>query len=283
MFARAVDALWARHGIVTVLDNHVSRASWCCDLTDGNGWWDAAFGYNAWNSRFFGARDWLAGLAAMARWAREHDGVVALALRNEPREFLLQGLDGRAGWYRYMRAGGEAVHAAHPDVLVLVAGAQSATDLLHVRDPGRMLDTTGWRDKLVWELHAYSFTVTFPDPFQRCEHVKTQYGLFAGFVLEQGKAYTAPLMLSEFGVGMQGGGPDGLHEKDDRYLRCLVSYMQENDAEWAVWAVQGSYYVRDKVVDSDESWGLLNHDWSGWRNPAFPAMLGAMWNVTQHP
>lgn len=293
VFGAVVDKLFAR-GIVTILDNHVSKASWCCNLTDGNGWWDDAFGYNTWNSRFFRTSDWLAGLQAMAAWAKAaHPGVAAMSLRNELREFLLQNLNGgRADWYTYVKRGGDLVHATHPDVLVLVGGTQSTTDLLHLRSSvvggspgGRMLDTSGWAGKHVWEMHAYSFTVTFPDAFQNCDIVKAQYGAFVGFVLEQGKRYTGPLILSEFGVGMEGGPAEfnGLSEKDDRYLRCMVSYMENNDADWAVWAIQGSYYVRDKKVDSDESWGLVKHDWSGWRNPAFAGRLGKMWNVTQGP
>lgn len=287
VFARVVDALYAR-GVVTILDNHVSRASWCCDLTDGNGWWDEAFGYNTWNSRFFKTQEWLAGLKAMAAWARDgRPGVVGMSLRNEIREFLLQDLNGRADWYKYVKMAGDLVHATHPDVLVIVGGVQSTTDLLHLRSSnrggGKMLDTSGWAGKHVWEMHAYSFTVTFPDAFHNCDIVKTQYGAFVGFVLEQNKAYTGPLILSEFGVGMQGGEFDGLSDKDNRYLSCLVSYMENNDADWAVWAVQGSYYVRGGQVDYDESWGLMNHDWTGWRNPAFPGKLGNMWKMTQQP
>jgi hypothetical protein len=281
VFTATVDKLWAR-GIMTIMDNHVSRASWCCDLTDGNGWWDEAFGYNPWNSRFFKTQDWLAGLQAVAAWAQSHPGVVALSLRNELRAFLLQDLNGRADWYKYMKQAGDLVHQTHPDVLVIVGGPQSATDLLHIRT-GQMLDTSGWPGKHVWEMHAYSFTVTFPDAFKNCDIVKTQYGLMDGFVLEQGKPYTGPLILSEFGVGMQGGEFDGLNEQDNRYLECLVSYMQNNDAEWAVWAIQGSYYVRQGVVDHDETWGLMDYEWKGWRNPGFPKRLGAMWQMTQHP
>lgn len=283
VFAAAVDKLYAR-GIVTILDNHVSKASWCCGLTDGNGWWDEGFGYNDWNSRFFNTRAWVRGLEAMAAWARSHPGVVAMSLRNEVREFLLQGSNGpRDDWYRFIKEGGDAVHAANPDVLIVVGGTQSSTDLTHLRDGRRMLDTSGWPGKHVWEMHAYSFTVTFPDLFGNCDIVRTEYGLFSGFVLEQDKAYTGPLILSEFGVGMEGGDRDGLSEKDDRYLSCLVSYMEDNDADWAVWAIQGSYYVRDGQVDYDETWGLMNHNWTGWRNPAFPAKLGKMWNMTQGP
>jgi hypothetical protein len=282
VYGAVVDALWAR-GVMTLLDNHVSRASWCCNLTDGNGWWDTAFGYNEWNSRFFHTQDWLSGLQAMATWATSHRGVAAMSLRNEMREFLLQGLNGRQDWYDLVGQAGTLVHAANPDVLVVVGGTQSSTDLTHVR--GRMLDTSGWPGKHVWEMHAYSFTVTYPNLLGNCDSVKLEYGAFAGFVLEQGEAYTAPLILSEFGVGMTGGpaSNQGLDDQDWNYLTCLVGYMESNDAEWAVWALQGSYYVRDGTVDYDEGWGVLNHDWSDWRNPDFPSMLGGMWNVTQGP
>ncbi|KAK0723056.1 glycoside hydrolase family 5 protein [Lasiosphaeria miniovina] len=280
VFGAVVDTLWA-NGVMTVLDNHVSRASWCCNLTDGNGWWDSGFGYNSWNSRFFNTQSWLAGLQAMAAWSQGHRGVVAMSLRNEIREFLLQGINRRADWYNYVKQAGDLVHATHPDVLVLVGGTQSTTDLTHVRS--KMLDTSGWAGKHVWEMHAYSFTVTFPDPFTSCDAVQAEYGLFAGFVLEQGKPYTGPLVLSEFGVGMTGGSERGLVPKDSRYLACITAYMQNNDADWAVWAVQGSYYVRDGNVDADEGWGLLDHEWRDWRNQAFPGMLGSMWTVNQGP
>lgn len=284
VLGRVVDGLFER-GVLTILDNHVSRASWCCDLTDGNGWWDEAWGYNTWNSRFFNTKDWLAGLEAMATWGAQHPGVVGYGLRNELREFLLQDLNGRADWYTFVKKGGDVVHKAHPDALVLVGGVQSSTDLLHLRsgEAGRMLDTSGWAGKHVWEMHAYSFTVTFPDAFNNCDIVKAQYGAFVGFVLEQGKPYTGPLILSEFGVGMEGGEFDGLSEKDNRYLNCLVSYMENNDADWAVWAIQGSYYVRDGKTDYDETWGLMNRNWTGWRNPAFSAKLGKMWKMAQQP
>lgn len=93
VYGAVVDTLWSR-GVMTVMDNHVSKASWCCNLTDGNGWWKDAFGYNPENSRYFDTANWLAGLNATAAWAQGHEGVVAMSLRNEIRQFLLQGLDG---------------------------------------------------------------------------------------------------------------------------------------------------------------------------------------------
>ena len=280
VFGTVVDALWAR-GVMTLLDNHVSKAQWCCNLTDGNGWWDTAFGYNDLNSRYFHTQDWLTGLQAQAAWALDHQGITAMSLRNELRAFLLQDTNGRQDWYNLIQQAGTLVHQTNPNVLIVVGGVQSATDLTHVRS--KALDTSGWPGKHVWEFHAYSFTVTFPNPFNSCGIVADEYGLFVGFVLEQGQAFTGPLILSEFGVGMTGGPNNGLNNQDFTYLNCLRDYMTNNDADWSHWALQGSYYVREGQANYDEGWGLLTNDWSTLRNPAFPGMLGNMWQMTQHP
>ncbi|KAH8705248.1 cellulase family protein [Talaromyces proteolyticus] len=279
VYSSIIDNL-ASKGVMTILDNHVSKASWCCNLTDGNGWWDTASGYNGWNSRFFNTSNWLAGLEAMATFALEHPGVVAMSIRNELRPTpLLQDLT-HDDWYNYVTQGALAVHKANPHVLIIIGGSQSATDMSFIRN--RSLDFSQWARKHVWEFHSYSFTVTFPGNGD-CTVANTEYGALDGFVLTQNQSYTAPLILSEFGVGLTGGPNSGLSDKDNAYLQCLVKYMESNDAEWAVWAVQGSYYVRDGIVDYDESYGLLNHDWSDWRNGNFSGMLGQMWNVTQGP
>ncbi|KAM3536302.1 hypothetical protein MY4038_000460 [Beauveria bassiana] len=281
-------ALWDR-GVVTILDNHVSRASWCCDLDDGNGWWADAPGYLAANSRYFDRDDWLRGLRAMAAWVRgdgssssssSRPGIVGMSLRNELRAHVTQ-LPAAAGvWRENMRVAAAAVHAGNPDVLVIVGGLNGGTDLTPLR--GQTLDTAAWVGKNVWEAHAYSFTLTTPD-VGSCSVRKANYGLLFGFVLEQGKDSTGPLFLSEFGVGMTGGGKDGLNDKDSRYLACLREYMEGNDADWALWALQGTYYVRDGKVDAEETWGVLDHDWKDWRNPKFKGMLGKMPEMTQFP
>lgn len=285
VFGVVIDTLWDR-GVMTLLDNHVSKASWCCDLTDGNGWWDTAFGYIGANSQYFHTGEWLQGLQAMATWAHTggHRGVVAMSLRNELRQLLFQDTNNGDDWYDLVSEAGTLVHAAHPDVLVVVGGVDSATDLTRVRI-NRMLNTTGWPGKHVWEWHSYSFTVTFPRILP-CSILQELYGALVGFVLTQNKDYTAPLLLSEFGVGQTGGpatNEGGLSTDDSTYLSCLTEYMEGNDGDWAVWALQGSYYVRNGQTDYDETWGLLDHDWAALRNPQFPGLLGSMWQMTQGP
>ncbi|XDG00961.1 hypothetical protein ABKA04_000576 [Annulohypoxylon sp. FPYF3050] len=281
VYEAVIAALWQR-GVMTILDNHVSKASWCCNLDDGNGWWDEGFGYNSLNSRYFKTQDWLNGLEAIATWSTSQPGVIAMSLRNEIRELLLQGANGRADWYNFMTQGAERVHGANPDLLIIMGGTQSATDLTHIRI-NHTIDWSAWQGKHVWEFHAYSFTVTFALFKGNCDMLKDAYGLFDGFVLTQNEDYTAPLILSEFGFGMTGGPNSGLSDDDNSYFQCLRDYMTGNDAEWSLWAVQGSYYVRQGTVGADESWGLLDTDWNGLRNPNVTDLLAPMFKVTQGP
>jgi endoglucanase len=53
--------------------------------------------------------------------------------------------------------------------------------------------------------------------------------------------------------------------------------------EWAIWGLQGSYYVRNGQTNFVESFGVLKPDWSDWQNSTFSAALGNMWKQTQGP
>ncbi|KAJ7507163.1 glycoside hydrolase family 5 protein [Mycena galericulata] len=279
VFGAVIDALWAR-GVMTVLDNHVSKASWCCNYTDGNGWWDTASGiYDAANQQYFVTSNWLEGLEAMAIWAQSHPGVVAMSLRNEMRQLPV--LNSVNDWYKFVEEAGAAIHTNNDDLLIVVGGVLGALDLSQLKTSA--LDTSAWAGKNVWEFHAYAFSVLYDILGSDCSVVQGEYGFYAGFVLSQNEAYTGPLWLSEFGVGQTGGTYEGLVESDYNYLTCLAQYMTSNDADWSVWALQGTYYVRDGTINYDESYGLLTTDWSTWRNSNFTSLLGAMWNVTQGP
>ncbi|KAI0480420.1 glycoside hydrolase family 5 protein [Xylariaceae sp. FL0804] len=290
-YAKVISTLWDR-GVMTILDNHVSRAQWCCNLTDGNGWWDEGFGYNALNSRYFNTQNWLDGLEAIATFAGTQTGVVGMSLRNEVRQLLLQGtLGGSDDWYTFMGQGAARVHGANADLLILIGGTESATDLTQLRGASGLgnLDWSGWAGKHVWEWHAYQFTVTFALAGGDCNLAQDAYGLFDGFVLAQNETYTAPLVLTEFGFAMNSSdaSPDsadqGLTSDDYAYFTCLRDYLEGNDADWALWTLEGSYYVREGVIDHDEGYGLLSHDWDELRNPNVTALLAPMFNATQGP
>ncbi|KAF2471149.1 glycoside hydrolase [Lindgomyces ingoldianus] len=280
-FGRVVDTLGAKN-VRVILDNHVSRASWCCNLTDGNGWWDTAQGYNDANSRFFNTANWLKGLEAMAQFSVNHPVVAGIGLRNELRPIpVLQDSNNHNDWYNLMAQGAASVHNANKDLLIMMGGTMSATDSSFLRT--RPLDRSSFGDKVVWEWHTYTFSPAWIISFKNCALWKTAVGGFTGFLLSQNQAYTGPLWLSEFGFAMTGGTAErsGLSEEDYKYAKCLIEYVTGNDGDWALWAIQGNYYVRNGVVDSDEPWGLVNSDWTAWRNPAVKQLLGKMWDVTQ--
>ncbi|PHH61042.1 hypothetical protein CDD81_810 [Ophiocordyceps australis] len=279
VFDRVQATLWER-GVMTILDNHVSHSSWCCDLLDGNGWWkDAPFPV-PWNSRYFDTQQWQRGLGYMAGWSRSRPGIVGLSLRNELRAFITQMISAPVTWLSHMPPAGRIVHDANPDALVIVGGINGGTDLTPLY--WRNLNTTGWTHKRVWEAHSYSFTFTTPG-VGICPLQRAAYGALYGFVLKQNEEHTGPLFLSEFGVGLSGGSHDGLSGKDRRYLKCLVKYMESNDADWALWAIQGSYYIRAGKIDRNETWGALDYEWKDWRNSKFKNMLGGMFYMTQGP
>lgn len=56
------------HGLLMHLDNHVSKAQWCCSHTDGNAWFDDVY---------FDVKNWTRGLAHMAKWAKGHGNIVS--------------------------------------------------------------------------------------------------------------------------------------------------------------------------------------------------------------
>ena len=268
-----------------MLDNHNSHASWCCNLEDGNGWWkEAPAPYFDNNQRFFITQDWTQGLAFMARFSKDHPAVAGIGIRNEIRETPV--IQSRDPWYDFVARGAKAVHDANADLLIAIGGTLSSTDASFLRS--RPFDRAPYGEKVVWEWHTYTFSPTWVATgwTRSCGIWHTALGGVTGFLLEQNKAYTGPLWLSEFGFP-QAGGPDsqsGIPDEEQyRYIKCLVEYATNNDGDWALWALQGNYYVRDGQVDYEEGWGLLNKEWTAWKNPKVKELLGGMWKVTQGP
>ncbi|KAL9077934.1 MAG: hypothetical protein Q9157_003141 [Trypethelium eluteriae] len=278
VFGTVIDALSSK-GVYTILDNQVSKASWCCSGTDGNGWWDAASGYNADYSRYFNTQNWLKGLSAMASFSNSHTGVVGMSIRNELRAASNQDQNNHADWYKYVGQGAEAIHSANSNLLIMIGGISYDTDLSFIYN--KNLDTfTSIPNRIVWEIHAYSWS----GYGSTCSDIESSLGNKAGYLIAEGKSYTAPLWMSEFGVGWSGGNVDGgLTSSDDSFLKCIVSYMSGNDADWALWALQGDYYVRQGQVSFEETFGILKKDWSGLRNSETLTLLGNMLKVSQGP
>lgn len=102
-----------------------------------------------------------------------------------------------------------------------------------------------------------------------------------GYLLEEGKEYTGPIWFSEFGWSQI---PDADAEQEVRYKEYLTRYLIEHDIDWAVWCLQGNYYFKEGNVELDETYGMLNHNWTGWRGGFnFLETIGEMWITTKFP
>ncbi|KAL6983799.1 cellulase [Sarracenia purpurea var. burkii] len=252
---QAVVSSLGDNGVMVILDNHISKPGWCCSNFDGNGF----FG-----DIYFNPDRWLQGLTRIATLFKSAANVVGMSLRNELRGPKQNVKD----WYRYMQKGAEAVHAANPNILVILSGLSFDKDFTFLLN--QTLNLT-FPNKLVFEVHWYSFSDggawRTGNANQVCGQVVDNMMRRAGFVLDRGY----PLFMSEFGVDLR-----GTDVNDNRYLNCFVGLAAELDLDWALWTLAGSYYLREGLIGLEEFYGIFNWNWCGPRNSSFLERISAI-------
>eukprot|EP00268_Persea_americana_P055702 TRINITY_DN6499_c0_g1_i12.p1 TRINITY_DN6499_c0_g1~~TRINITY_DN6499_c0_g1_i12.p1 ORF type:complete len:351 (-),score=55.25 TRINITY_DN6499_c0_g1_i12:418-1434(-) len=201
----------------------------------------------------------------MASMFSSSTNVVAMSLRNEPRGPRQNTGD----WYRYMKEGAESVHSANPNVLVIISGLSYASDLSFLSQ--KQLDLT-FKGKLVYELHSYSWYRGSPD--EACSKYVQDVMRGGGFLLDQGW----PLFISEFGADERWTNANG-----NNFLNCFLGLAAERDLDWALWTLQGSYYLRQGVIGMEEFYGVLDSSWGQLRNASILQRLSAIQPATQDP
>ncbi|RAL53428.1 hypothetical protein DM860_007100 [Cuscuta australis] len=265
---RAVVEEIGRQGVMMVLDNHVSKPMWCCNDTDGNGF----FG-----SMYFGADEWLHGLDIVARLFHDIPMVIGISLRNELRG-PLQNVD---TWYQNIEKGARTINNANPNLLVIISGLSYDLDFRFLKQ--RPLELNDLKNKLVYEAHRYAFSegqskLWTVGPLNKiCQSMTQEMEEKEGFLVRE-NTYNAPLFVSEFGINQMGD-----NEADNLHLPCLLSYLADLDLDWSVWALQGSYYIRDGQEAHDETYGMFNTDWTSVRNQTFLSKLKFLQKKLQDP
>lgn len=167
-----------------------------------------------------------------------------------------------------MQKGAEAVHFANPTLLIILSGLDydKALSFLHFKQVE--LSFTG---KIVFELHWYGFSDGGDwqngNPNDVCRMVLDTQMWKAVFLLDKGW----PLFLSEFGVDQS-----GTNIADNHFLSCFISVAAELDFDWALWALQGSYYIREGQLAYDETYGVLSWDWCNARSTDFLQKIAAL-------
>ncbi|KAF3775361.1 Endoglucanase [Nymphaea thermarum] len=285
---KAVVSSLASNSILVILDNHISKPGWCCSQSDGNGFF---------NDQYFDPNTWIRGLVRVATMFRDTPQVVGMSLRNE----LRGPKQNQQQWFQYMQKGAEAVHAANPKLLVILSGLSFDTDLSFVRKRGGGTSVKlSFPNKLLltgrWLPCRYAFSDgqawVNGNPNQVCGSVASSFMRRGGFLLtgsisssngsdsevgEGGEEYY-PLFISEFGVDQR-----GVNVNDNRYLNCILGVMAEMDMDWALWTLQGSYYVRQGKIGLDETYGLLDWNWCAPRKGSLLARISSLQSPFQGP
>ncbi|KAL3468115.1 glycoside hydrolase superfamily [Aspergillus heterothallicus] len=245
-------------GIYVELDNHISKAMWCCSTTDGNAW----FG-----DTYFDVENWKRGLAYMASHAAAWPAFTALGLRNELRQPAAENTAYPytwETWYAQMTDAAARVHAANPDALIFLSGLNYDTTLSPIPTGADLgsgtrfnLSSFGFADKLVLELHNYQTGAT------SCADLSGALyngGFNALDDDNEDVVNVMPVVLTEFGFAQDETTWESV------YASCIRSWVPGQQAGWIVWTISGSYYIRSGGQDYDDTWGILDHTWSDWRN-----------------
>ncbi|MED6196876.1 hypothetical protein PIB30_051352 [Stylosanthes scabra] len=194
-------------------------------------------------------------------------------LRNELRGSRQNSND----WYKYMSQGAKTIHQQNSKILVVISGLNFDTDLTFLKKKPLHLNIP---NKIVYEAHLYSFIDQGRwrmQPVNRvCASILHSVQNHWGFLM--GGSNPAPVFVSEFGYGMTGG-----KDADNKFMACFKSYLAALDMDWSLWSFGGSYYSQRGNVDADESYGVLNHDWTGYRDPEFPDKFQLLQTLVQDP
>jgi endoglucanase len=299
VYDRVVERLTAR-GFAVILNNHTTTSRWCCGL-DGNERWNTSQSEQQWQD------DWL----FMARRYRANKRVVGADLYNEVRRNTLD--DPNWGWGNgtdWQRAGQQAADRilteANPDLLIIVEGINwtglPVDGFPHGRptlEPARTLShTLVDSGKLVYSAHFYGYTgpnhsgatgvgETSDPRYQDLSPQELRDVLYrqAFYVsAETGRHFTAPLWISEFGVGGRG----NTDARSRAWFETFVDYLVETDTDFAYWPVVGFHTNR-----TGDGWALLAWDSAGtrmgvydgddWRASAWRRLVDAPGRTGQIP
>ncbi|KAF2874278.1 glycoside hydrolase superfamily [Massariosphaeria phaeospora] len=265
-----------KQNVILHLDNHVSKAFWCCGENDGNGW----FG-----EEYFDVDKWIRGWSYITKHAKRNwPTFSSVGLRNELRNAAKAEPVDWYTWYVHMTAAADAVHEADPEALIFFSGLSYDTYI----DPiplGKTLNgtkgtlTTGktavfvpenfaWKDKIVLEIHKYDFEATQDD----CKSFKSKWyqkGFQALDASNPATKYLFPMVLSEWGFIH-----NGTYWNQTTYNKCVIEMVQEWQFSWMQWELSGSFYLQTRpnrtpqtLQGPEEFWGLLNYNWSDVRDP----------------
>lgn len=263
-------------GFAVILNNHTNATRWCCGL-DGN---------ERWNSRQT-TRQWADDWVFMARRYRDNARVVGADLYNEVRRDVWDdpnwGLGDDHDWQAAAQEAADRIQTeANPRLLLIIEGINwtglPVDGLPHGRPtltPARTLShTLVVSGKLVYSAHFYGYTgphhsgatglgetsdPRYQDlPREQLRAVLHDQAFFVS--QETGQHFTAPLWISEFGVGAEESGAAAR-----TWFGNLTDYLADTDTDFAYWPLVG-WSTDGQGRPGGDSWALLRYDNVGKRS-----------------
>lgn len=246
VFTAVVESLTAA-GLLVIVNNHITQATWCCgaNLCDGG-----------WSNDWLGGRvlcrvsqteeEWIENWETVMQPFRENKLVIGADLRNEVR-----GVWGTMHWDSWATAAEKAAERLlklNRDWLMIVEGISSANDLSGIRDRPIQLS---YPDRVVYSAHVYSWSGWGTlDPFSG-----RSYDDFAA-AMRENWAYLveediAPVWVGEMGTSDQPG------KGDLNYWTHLVRFLDETNSSWGYWALN----PRKPEGNEWEHYGLVGDGW----------------------
>jgi endoglucanase len=293
-----IDAL-AREGLVVILDNHRSRADWCCDTAHGDGLWHTAD---------YPEATWISDWQAMVRRYASQPAVVGVDLRNEIRPELPDDAGGCpdcgaadsgcacwqpswgdnnpiTDWPAAAERAANEIQQINSNLLIIVEGDFWATWFGASYRPVHLAVA----NHLVYSPHNYASSNGGAASFADYAAFKAAMDSSWGYIVTAGQPYTAPLWVGEFGANhaiasIQAGALDAAPDPNTAWWAWIRQYLADSDLDWAVWALngtQGSGYGR--TFGAVETYGVLNAGWDGAAPQPFIAALQALQAPTQGP
>lgn len=230
----------------------MSDADWCCSEEDENGLW--------YNDRW-GEAQWIDAHVALATRFRAQPYVVASELRNELRGATVGGErlepdwgsgSPRTDWRAAALRAASAVLAARPTGLLIVVDSLAySTDFRRVSASPLDLPVGA---RLVYSAHDYSWS-------QQAASEAALHALLGerwGFLVAQGKPYTAPVWVSEWGDWHDGRG------FGSGWWPWFENYLKAADFDWGYWRGDGTESRgTGRAFGADAGFGVENSSWSG--------------------
>ncbi len=267
VFDKTVEAL-ARQNIGIMLNNHSSSSVWCCGYdTDGLWHFSGNSGYKQ------SEEQWIDDWKTLSQRYAHIPQVIAADLRNEVRtakwgDSILPlsptwGAGDENDWARAAERAGNEILGVNDRLLIIVEGINWTgtlgmfggyrPHLTQVLNRPIQLSVPG---RLVYAAHNYGYIGPKHNGDDKTSPGQTKYRDMDqegferqmeaewGYVVNSGMYYTAPLIVSEFGVGF-----DNTNEADRAWFRNLINYMTKKNVSFAYWPL------------NPEGYGILDAGW----------------------